>query len=267
MERFLLDKAIDVGVTYRAEMDKAFVIKAAGTNSAGKAILSVAGSPVLELKSAVAPIAKINTNMNSLLSLEPVPIVVPPGKPFSFTGDTDSEIRIKGHILVLGIGEVLPIGLLARFGEQHKKYKMYLEGSYTSAAAVTIPASAEYPVLTWTVPAGEKYSFAELYMGEVWTTAGTIPREDLATRIYIDDRPRDVIEEVMADWGIYSTAAPRLPREDLNMEPFSLAEMPLELVAGRTLKITCINIGIARTLAAGETLRALVEVVGIKEIL
>jgi len=267
MKKYFLDKTIAVDTLYRAENDKALIIEKVGTNSTSKATFSIAGSPVLDLIDKIAPIRTINTNMNPLLALGPQYLVVPPGKPFTFSGASGSELRLKGNILVFEPDEVLPSADKARFMEQPRIYKSYQSGTYSSAAAASIAAGQEETVLSFTVPVGEKWTFGELFMAETWTTADTIDREDLAIRIYVDDLPYDVVESEMGRLGLHGTAAPHPAREDVNMTPFSLADKPITLDPGKTLKVTCINIGAAATLTAGETWEARVTIVGIKEIL
>jgi len=162
---------------------------------------------------------------------------------------------------------VLPSLDKTRYAEQPRVFKSYQSGTYSSAAAASIAAGQEETVLSFTVPVGERWVFGELLMAETWTSANTIPRENLAVRIYVDDLPYDVVESAMGRLGLHGTAAPHPAREDVNMKPFSLAEKPIELTAGKTLKITCINIGAAATLTTGETWEARVTIVGVKEIL
>jgi len=267
MEKYVLDKVIPVDTLLRAETDKAFAISEVGTNSTTKATLSIANVPCLDLVNIIAPLRSINTNLNPLLCLGDQFLVVPPGKPFRVSGSSGSSMRLRGYMLIFAPGEVLPSPEAARFAVQGKEFKSYIEGTYSSAAAASIGEYEEFDVLTFTCPVGEEWVFKELYMGEVWTTADTIAREKLVTRIYIDDYPLDVVEREMAGLGLYGSAAPHPAREDINVTPFSLEQYPITLTSGRTLKVTCINIGAAATLAAGETLEARVKLVGIKKLL
>jgi len=268
MKKYLLDKVIDVDTLYRAESDKALQIFEVGTDSTSKVTLKIAGSPCLEVVKTICPLAKVNTNLNGLLDLGKQFLIVPPDKTFRFEGASGSKLRLKGYIITLDPVEVVPSDLLARFTVQGKLFKSYVEGSYSSAAAATITAGQEERVFTFTCPSGERWKFAELYMGEVYTTADTIARTKLATRIYIDDFPYDIVETKSGHLGINSLAAPHPAREDVNATPFSLKFKPIELTPGRTLKVTWIHLGTADvTLAAGETLEARVKIVGVKEYL
>lgn len=265
MEVTKLDNTIEVGVLYRAETDKAYIVEEIGTNSTTLAVLRVDGAPVAEIDVTVGNLAPVAANLTGPIDLKPCFVVIPPGKTFDFTGATGSYMRLVGKIIILGPGEVLPAHYLARYTEQARKFVDYLAASFTSGAAISVPAQAEFTVLTFTCPVGERWQLNKRYCGEVWTTAATIPRERLATRIYIDDKPLGIVETVMGKLGIYGTAAPLPPRTDLNVKPFSLEEFPIILTPGRTLRITAVNNGPAVTLASGETLRAEVEIVGIKE--
>lgn len=266
MKKYILDKVLESGVLYRAESDKAYVINYVGTNSTTRAKLSVADAPCLEIVDVIAPLTTTNANLCGPMALGDCYIVVPPTKTIKFEGSAGSYMRIIGNIIELEPGETLPPELLSRYSAQSKKYLSYLEGSYSSAAAAAISANAEYDVIpTASVPVGERWTFASYYMGEVWTTAGSIPREQLATRIYINGKPLDIVEATMGKLGIYSTAAPHPPRADLNYDVFTFEEKPIVLEAGKDYRVTCVNNGPTKTLAAGETLEARVKWVFVKE--
>jgi len=265
MEKYFVDKVLPIGTLFRAESDKAYLIESLGTNSTTKLTVKIAGAPSLEIIDKLASLTKINTNLTGPLALGPCFLVVPPDKPILIEGESGKYGRIIGNIIQLEPGEVIPPDLAARFTEQPRKYISYQAGTYSSAAAASIAEYQEENVLTFTCPAGEKWLFNSIYMGEVWTTADTIKRELLVTRIYVDDKPLDIVEKKMGPLGIYSSAAPHPPREDLNFVPFTLEEKPIELTPGRTLRITWINVGAAATLTTGETLEARVKLLGVKE--
>jgi len=267
MKELLLDKIFDVGTTYRAEENKAYVIEAIGTNSTTKLTVKVAGAPCCEIVDVIAPLVPTSSNILPAFKLGTCFIVVPPNYSFSFEGESGKRVRCVGKILILEPDEVLPAHYKARFEEQSKKFISYQEGTYSSAAAASIAEKQQENILTWTVPAGERWVFNTLYEGEVWTTADTIDRELLVTRIYVDDAPKDIIEWEMGRLGIASLAAPHPPRDAVSQAIFSFEEKPMELGPGRTLRITWINTGPAATLAAGETLEARVKIVGINELI
>jgi len=268
MEKYFLDKTISVDKSYRTETDKAYVVFKVGTNSTSKATLTVAGSPVLETIDITGNLRPINTNLTGPLPLGAQFVVIPPAKPFSFSGSSGSYMRLVGEIIELAPGEVLPTDLLSRFTEQPRVFRSYLTGTYSSAAAASIAENAEFDVIpTASVPVGEKWTFDSLYMGEVWTTADTIARELLTSRIYVNGKPLDIIEKDMGPLGIYGSAAPHPPRETVNEKAFTFEDKPLILEPGNDYRVTCINTGAAATLGAGETLEARVKWVFVKELL
>jgi len=270
MRKYVLDKTIEGGVDFRAETDKAFIIEKVGTTSTSIVNFVVAGSPVLSIRDWIASTRQTTDNMNPLLALGPQYIVIPPGKPFKFEGASGTYLRIVGNILVFEPDEVLPSAGKARFMEQPRIYKSCLDHTYSSAAAATITARSVVDTWTETVPAGEKWTLAELFMSEVWTTATppSIARERLAFRISVDDLPYDVVEWDMGKLGIYGTAAPCPAKTDTSVTIFSLAEKPIELTEGRTIKVEYLHLGDSDvTLAAGETLEVRGAFVFVKEIL
>jgi len=267
MKQYLLDKVISEGTLYRSESDKALIIEKIGTNSSSKVTFSVAGSPVAEIINTFAPLTKVNTNLCGPFALGPNYIVVPQDKTFKFEGASGSYCRIIGRILEFEPDEALPSDYKTRYTEQGKRFISYQSGSYSSSAGASISAGQEETIMTFTCPTGERWTFNSIYMGEVYTTGGTIAREALATRIYVDDKPFDIVETESGPLGIYSAAAPYPPREDVNYEAFSLEAKPIVLEPGHTLKVTWINTGSAATLASDETLEARVLIVGVKEYL
>jgi len=267
MRIYPLDKTMAVDTLYRAERDKFLLIESIGTNSTTRATLRVGGAPCAETLDQISPLRPTASNLNEPLALNPLRVVVPPDKPFDFLGSPGSYMRVCGKLFVLEPAEEMPAAYRDRAARQAREYISYQSGTYSSAAAAAIGSGAEFTVLTFTCPAGERWTFNRLLMAEVWTTADTIKRELLTARIYVDDLPLDVVEPGFIRLGLYGSAAPRPPRDAVNVKPFSLKDFPIELTAGRTLKITAINTGSAATLATGETLEARVEIVGERAIL
>jgi len=268
MEKYFLDKIIDEGTTYRAESDKALIIEAVGTDSTSKAVLKVAGSPVLEIIDNAAPLHRINTNLNGPLKLGPQYIVVPPDKPFSFSGATDSLMRLIGNILVFEPDEVLPTEDRTRYGEQPRIYLSYIADSETRAAGTTITAGTEDTIGTpFTCPAGEKWTFAHLTMLNARYDTTVIAAKQFGFRIYVDDKPFDIVETAMGRLGIANRSAPYPPSEAINFVPFSLEAKPIVLTEGRTLKTTFINTDVDWTVPTGTTATFEWLYIGVKEIL
>jgi len=271
--KYALDKIFAVDTDYRAESDKAYVIRKAGTDSATKAVVSVAGAPCLEIFEPVAPLTMNKNNLLGPLDLDPLIVVVPPAKVLRFSGAAGSQLRCIGEILELAPGEVLPTNLLARYGERAEKFITYQTGSVTKAAGATWTAGDESDVITVTVPAGEKWMLKRLYMGEARLDDGTpVPRG--YSRIYVDDKPYDLLDTAMGPKGICGSGAPHPPRIAFNttlltsaMQPFTLAKMPIELKPGKKLRITIINNGADYTVPTGRTLYLIASLVMEKEYL
>jgi len=275
MKRYLLDKIIDVDTEYTAEMDKAYVIHAIGTDSSSKATLYVAGAPCAEVVEPIAPLAPDLTNANELLDLGDLYVVVPPSKQLKFTGASGSKMRIKGYIIELEPGEALPAGLLARYTEQSKKFITYFSGSDTTAEGNTVSADTETTLIEQTIGAGEKYILKDRYQAE-----GRL--DDLThisrfySRIYVNDNPLDILDTDMGKKGIAGTGAPNPPRfvtttttdieaQEVAKKPFSLKDVPIELNPGDILKVTMINNGDDYTVPTGKTLYQIAHIVAVKE--
>ena len=266
MKKYFLDKTIAVGTLYRAETDKAYVIKAIGTDSATKATLSVAGVPVAEIYSEMAPLYPTSGNLNGPINLGKLFIVIPPTKTFSFTGAAGSSMRLIGELIELEPGEVLPSDLLSRFTEQGRKFISYLTGSVTTAAGGTITAGTETDIIVTTVPVAERFILNRLYMAEGRLDDYTpVPR--FYSRIYVDGKPLDNVEATMGPLGIAGSSAPHPARIAVNTKPFSFEEKPLVLDAGKDLRITMINTGADYTVPTGRTLYRIVTVAIERELL
>ena len=254
--KYILDKTLPCGGSYRAEIDKAYVIRKAGTADTAKVTLRVAGAPCLEIVDKVAPQSVKAASRKPLLDLEDLYVVVPPGKTLEILGTTNKFIRVKGEILDLAPGEVLTTTLLARYAEQFKKFLSYRYASWTSSAAAAIPKGDINDIISFTCPAGEKHVFDSFYGGYTDCTAypAGVFLEELGTRIYVDDKPWDIMEDTMGFRGISSIAAPIPPDDTFGAEPFSLKDMPIVLTPGRKLRIAAYNADAAFTLASGQTL-------------
>jgi len=262
--RYKLDKIFDVGVLYEAESDKAYLIERAGTDSTAKATLRVAEAPVGSIVADFAPLFETDANLLGPADLKLLRVVVPPGKKFSFTGAAGSKLRATGQILELAPGEVLPTDLAARAVEQTMRHVDYLIATLTKPAGTVIASGLEETVLTFTCPPGEKWLFKNLLMAEAIVDTVSLPAHQFAFRIYVHEKPLDLIETKMGRKGIANRSAPYPPRDPVNREPFTLQDMPIELTAGRVLKIAYVNTDAAYTVPTGQTLAFKVLVVGEK---
>jgi len=242
MKKYLLDKIFAVGTTYRAEEDKAYVITKAGTDSSSQASIKVAGTPVFYTITDIAPKYKIGTNLLGPMHLGSDFIVVPPSKTLEFTGASGSEFRLIGEIIELEAGEAITPDLASRYTEQGKKFLSYESGTYSHGADTAWTAGDENTVIEATVPSGEKWLINNLFLGKVDNVSGGLSQGQFAFRIYVDDKPFDLVETSMGKKGIDVMSCYLPPNTTNNMEPFTLEKMPIELTSGRTLKVTCINV-------------------------
>lgn len=275
-KKYILDKVFDVAGSYRAESDKAYIIRKAGSTSTSKAQIKPAGGGLAEILDKCAPMFPINTNLLAPLDLGDLFLVVPPDKVLEFSGSGGSEFRLIGEILELAPGEVLPGYALARYAEQAKRYLSYQQGTYDRGDNVSWPADLEMAALTFTCPAGERWLFDGLYMAQARKDTTVEPAGDWASRLYVDDVPFDIIEAQvgaatykMGKKGIEHKATPYPPAETVNFQAFSLAALPITLNPGRTLKVTGINVSGADKAAGGAGVHYYFDVlmVGKKELL
>jgi len=263
---YRLDKCFDIGTVYRAESDKAYMVKKIGTNSTTKAVVKVAGGPCCELLAESAPKYPINTNLIPPFDLGSEYIVVPPDKTLEIDGESGKDIRAIGSILVLRPGETLPAGLLTRYDQQLRKFKSYQRGTYSHGTDAAWADGLENNVITFTCPAGEKWLFNDLLGATVANVSGGLLQGQFGIRIYVDDMPFDLIETAMGRKGIDCISCHLPPKEDVNSEPFMLSDLPIELSPGRTLRISCINVsGGSISPTTGNSLDVTVNIRGVRE--
>jgi hypothetical protein len=264
-KKLILDKLFDVGVTYRCEEDKYYVIRKVGTNSTSKATLYIDGHPVLDIIDKIAPNAQTSGNRNQLLDLGELYLVVPRNKTLNFTGSTGSTMRLVGELYILGAGESESPEHLSRFKAQSTNYFTYLSASVSKSAGTVISAGAEETVLDWTAPVDETWTFDNLYMAEGMSDTTNVPQ--MYSRIYIEESPLDLLQTAMGKKGISGLSAPYPPRDAVNAVPFSLKDMPLEILPGKSLRITYVNTGSDYTVPTGTTFSFNVVLVGKRKIL
>jgi len=239
MRTYRLDKELVVGTTYYTEADKALVILEAGTDDTAKNTLKVNGVPCLELITDIAPLVPVSTNMNRLHKLGDLQVVIPPDTTFYIEGTASKKMRIKGFILDLAGGEILPAGYKARYEEQGKKFYSYIQKSLTYDT--TVPAKGEVTCYEFTCPTGEKWRFDGLMMAEVLDD--TSLKEQFNVRLYLQDTPFDNLVYSKLVLGMETKAFPYPPNTTDGIEPGSLKETPIDVLPGETLKITFVNTG------------------------
>lgn len=241
-EKYILDKVFDIGTLYRAEEDKAYVIHRLGTDSTEKATAKVDGAPVAEIINTLAPKQPIDTNLLCLLDLGPLFIVVPPDKPFEFSGESGKDVRAVGEIIELSPGEALAPELLARYGAQTKKYVIYEAATFDKGVGVTWGADEENLVVSIKASAAERLTFNRLFMAKVEKDATLEAQGIWAHQLAVQDKPFDIVDKDMGRPGIAMLSTPYPPADAVNVEPFTLADHPIVVEPGRKLSIKCRNV-------------------------
>jgi len=263
-EFYKFDKIFDIGTTYRAEPDKAYIIKALGTDSTTIAKVVVAGAPAIEFLDEFAPCYKINTNLYGPLELGDQYIVVPPDKTLEMTGESGKDVRAVGELVVLGPGEALSPIHMARYEEQAKRFFSYQRGTYSHGTDTAWAADYEKDIITFSVPAGERWEFSNIIGATIANVSGGLTKGQFAIRIYVDDKPFDNVVTEMGRKGIDVVSCHLPPKEDVNFNPFTLLEYPITIGPGRTIRISCINVSGANiSPTTGASLDVTVVIVGI----
>jgi hypothetical protein len=251
-EKYILDKALKTGVLYRAEDDKYLVIDAVGTDSTTKGTLTIDGSTVLEILDDLALPEKSNAKRFPPMDLLKNLLVIPPKKPFTFVGSSGGIMRVLGSLMVLAPGEGVPTAHLARFTEQPRKYYTYVTGSWTAGAGDWADG-AEETVIDETCSPGERWTFDQYAYVERKGEIADMTFGNIGLRVFIDDKPLDVIDPALGPMAIDSNRGDYYNGTGHFYVPFSIAEMPIVLEAGRNLKVKVRNIsGAAITLTAVE---------------
>jgi len=256
MKKFKLDKTFTIGTLYRAEPDKAYVFREAGTNIADKVSLRVAGIPCLDIRDELANIGVVSGNVSGLAPLEELFIVVPPDKPFIFESATSGSARVKGEILELAPGEVLPTNLAARFAEQGSRYLTFQRA--TKDIGTSWAKDVEHLLLDITTPVREEYTFKFRFGVDLTNLpAANDAPGNIAVRFYLEDKPLDIIEAEMGKHGIDFWGCRLPPDFGKTWQIGTLADFAIVLTEGINLKLRMRNIsGAGITAAAAMVLRA-----------
>ena len=235
-----LAKYLASGTTYETAKRQALIIHKVGTDSTSKGVLTVDGVPVLEIIQNVAPLRKTNSTIVGPLDLGDYFIVVPPETKFKFEGSSGSYLNIIGEILQLDPGQNLGDPYMARYQAQGKQYITYVAGSYSHGADTAWAANDENEIVSLTPATIETYVFDKWLFLE--KSGGTISPRNFALKIYIDNVP---LEHLISDsllGGIDVLDIPAYNEVATNEEPFSLKDIPINLLGDHTLKFTVKNI-------------------------
>jgi len=238
MKVYRLDKIFDANTQYRAEEDKLYIITKIGTDLSDVKP-TVAGQKIGALSSDFAPLHKTSSNLLGPFDLKDLYIVVPPRKQLLFESGSSGKVRAIGKILELEPGEGIPSDHLARYDAHGKNYYTYATNTVTLNTDESIAADREISLIELKPTSIEKYVLDSIVMLAI--SGGSYSEGDFALRFYLDDNPLDILESAMGRKGIDATAFPYPPKSDTEEEPFTLADMPIEVEPDHTLSIKLVN--------------------------
>jgi len=268
MKKYLLDKVLNVDTTYEAESDKAYVIRAVGTDSSSKATLSVGGVNCLEIINELARMNPTTHRLYDLFGLGDYFVVVPPDKKFSFSGSSGSKMRIVGEIIELDATESLPPDLDMRYDVQGKKYMSYLRGTYSHGTDTAWTAGDENAVLTKTAEAGTRYYLTGNVYVDIANLASVHSPGDWTLRFYLQDAPYDILSTNMGDLGVDVWRGFWNDGTNYYYKPFKYEHLPPQIDPGRTFKVTCINSsGASKSPSSGTSITVTVTLSCVVELL
>ncbi|MCD6369841.1 MAG: hypothetical protein J7L38_08650 [Thermoproteales archaeon] len=165
---------------------------------------------------------------------------MPPNTKYKFTGASGSKMRLIGRIGVLTPGEAVPAAHMVRYDQQNKIYLTYVEGSYSHGVDTAWVADAEALVYSLTPKTTEKYIFNNICM--VAGSGGTINPGDFAVRFYLDGKVLDLLSKTAGKLGIDVLSMPRPPSDTVEEIPFTLKDLPIEVLGDHTLSVKIRNI-------------------------
>jgi len=242
VEYFKLDKIVKVGEEIQLPQDRFYVIRKVGTDAASAACLVIDGVETGLFVSDIAPLHKTTSNLLGPFDLKDLYYVVPPGKKFWVKGPSGAKVRIIGEIGRVAPGEPMPATFASRFENQGKVFRTYVTGSATLApAGGTWAADAETEVLVLTPRTIEKYLFNDVVMASL-TGYATAPAEgDVAVRFFLEGVPFDILTKEAGRLGIDLFSIPKPPAGTTEMEAFTLADRPIEVLGDRTFSVRFVN--------------------------
>ena len=258
---WVLDKYLKEGVLYQTPKRVAYVIKELGTNSSGLGHLKIEETEMGDIDADVAPLKMTSSNVLGLLYLEDYYYVIPPETKFKWEGDSASLCRIKGDILLLGIGEGVPGELLTRFKDQErKKIRTYVK-TLSLDTDEEWKADEEREVFSITPLTTEKILF-DGFVG-VKITGDTVSEGDFALTFYMNNKPLELDVASNLGYGIDVKNAPLPPNDTNGMIAFSLKNFPIEVPGDQTLSVRVKNIsGSDKAPASGSAWQVVLKMVG-----
>jgi len=257
-----LDLILIQGKEYYTRARQAFIINYIGTDGTTATHLNIDNKPLGDIVNLVGPLHKTSSNLLGPLSLGKLYYVVPPETKIIVEGPSGAKIRCIGTQIIFGPGEVLGEPYISRFKAQPNHYLTYVEGTYSLGTDVVWPKDAEYEVYSLTPLTIEKYLFNNVVMGSI--TGNTVAEGDFGIRFYLDGAPLDVLTEKTVIGGIDVLSMPRPPADAKEEIPFSLLQLPIEVLGDHTISIRARNIsGASKSPATGAswsiTVTAIVE--------
>jgi len=258
---WVLDKYLKEGVVYQTPKRVAYVIKEIGTNSSGLGHLKIEETEMGDIDADVAPLRMTKDNTLGLLVLEDYYYVIPPETKFAWEGDSGSLCRVKGDIVLLGIGEGVPGELLTRFSEQAKKNIRTYVKTVSLGTDEVWKADEEVEVFAITPLTTEKILF-DGFVG-VKVTGNTVSEGDFAVVFYMNNKPLELDVASNLGYGIDVKSMPLPPNETDGMIGFSLRNFPIEVPGDQTLSVRVKNIsGADKAPASGSAWSITLKMVG-----
>jgi len=240
VDYYKLDKIFVEGTTYETPSDRFYVIKKLGTDGSTATKLVIDGVETGDLITTVAPLHKTSSNLFGPLDLGDLYYVVPPNKTFYVDGPSGAKMRAIGQIGVLAPGEALPAPYAGRFAEQGKHYRTYLTDTYSISGAGTWTADAAYEVISLTPNTIEVYKLNSVVGA---TVSGFSAAEgDVGIIPKLDGKPLDILTTAPGKKGIDALSMPLPPADATEEEPFSFADMAIDVLGDHTLTVEAMNV-------------------------
>jgi len=250
---FALDLVLIEGKDYLTPERVGLVVNQIGTDKEEEVLLEIADKPTGAITTRVAPLHSVSGNVLPLLNLGRLYYVIPPDTRFKVRGPSGAKLRIKGTIQKLAPGEDMPAALMTRYYAQPDNYLTRVYGRYSHGTDVTLAADAEVEIFSLTPKTIETYRFASIAEASVENYTPT--EGALGIRFLLDGAYLDTILEVTKTGGVDILSMPRPPATTTNMQPFSLAETPIEVLGDHTISVRARNIsGAAISPATGTSL-------------
>jgi hypothetical protein len=237
---YYLDIYISNNTEYTMEEDRAYIVRAIGTNSTSDAQVYVDGRPLTIFDADLAPLNLTTSNFNGPFNLKELYIVIPPKKKFKVIGSPESVTRLIGTMLMLDTNEVLPAEYAQRYAEQFNHFWTKVYGSVTLGTDVKWKADQELKVISLLPLTSEKYILNNLIMGRV--TGGTISRGQVGVYHKWRDTPYSMHSYSAGPQGIDILSMPYPPSATTELYAFYLDEYPIEVPGDIRVDIVAKNV-------------------------